>query len=181
MSNDTMASEGLDSSLSEPPHGDFEVASEAPASHPVFSMAAETSTCHSPQGSSSLSSGLESGASEGALHDMGRAGPALVKQGYFSYGVDCVKHKSAMAPVLQMDLSSRSACDSILTWLDKQKVAGVMICIPKHSLEPTTLAFRVCCRCWLHEQRPSLSARRGFHLTILEGAGRTSARTASAS
>ena len=74
------------------------------------------------------------------------AGPAqlasaLVKQGYFSYGVDRVKHKSAMAPVLQMDLSSRSACDSILTWLDKQKVAGVMICVPKHSLEPTTLAF----------------------------------------
>ena len=30
MSNDTMASEGLDPSLSEPPHGDFEVASEAP-------------------------------------------------------------------------------------------------------------------------------------------------------
>ena len=157
MSNDTMASEGLDPSLSEPPHGAFEGASEAPASHPIFSMAAETSKCHSQPGSSSLSSGLESGASEGALHDMGRTGPtravlqcfagpaqlasALVQQGYFSYGVDCVKHKSAMAPVLQMDLSSRSACDSILTWLDKQKVAGVMICIPKHSLEPTTTAF----------------------------------------
>ena len=60
---------------------------------------------------------------------------ALIKQGYFSYGVDRIKHKSAMAPVLQMDLSSRTACDLILTWLDQQKVAGVMICVPKHELE----------------------------------------------
>ena len=89
-------------------------------------------------------------ASEGVLDATGPTGPtravlqcfagpaqlasALVKQGYFSYGVDRVKHKSAMAPVLQMDLSSRSACDSVLTWLDKQKVAGVMLCIPRHSL-----------------------------------------------
>ena len=157
MLNETMASEGLDSSPSEPQHGDFETASEAQASHPVFSMEADTSTHNSPPGNSLPSSGLVSGASEGVLHETGHAGPtravlqcfagpaqlasALVKQGYFSYGVDRVKHKSAMAPVLQMDLSSRSACDSILTWLDKQKVAGVMICIPKHSLEPTTLAF----------------------------------------
>ena len=46
-----------------------------------------------------------------------------------------------MAPVLQMDLSSRTACDLILTWLDQQKVAGVMICVPKHELEQLTAAF----------------------------------------
>ena len=66
---------------------------------------------------------------------------ALIKQGYFSYGVDRIKQKSAMAPVLQMDLSSRTACDLILSWLDQQKVAGVMICIPKHELEQLTTAF----------------------------------------
>ena len=58
---------------------------------------------------------------------------ALIKQGYFSYGVDRIKQKSAMAPVLQMDLSSRT--------LDQQKVAGVMICVPKHELEQLTAAF----------------------------------------
>ncbi|OLP80428.1 hypothetical protein AK812_SmicGene39165 [Symbiodinium microadriaticum] len=41
-------------------------------------------------------------------HKGNKLASALVKQGYFSYGVDRVKHKSAMAPVLQMDLSSRS-------------------------------------------------------------------------
>ena len=46
-----------------------------------------------------------------------------------------------MAPVLQMDLSSRTACDLILSWLDQQKVAGVMICIPRHELEQLTTAF----------------------------------------
>ena len=66
---------------------------------------------------------------------------ALIKQGYFSYGVDRIKQKSAMAPVLQMDLSSRTACDLILSWLDQQKVAGVMICIPRHELEQFTIAF----------------------------------------
>ena len=66
---------------------------------------------------------------------------SLIKQGYFSYGVDRVKQKSAMAPVLQMDLSSRTACDLILTWLDQQKVAGVMVCVPKHALEQLTTAF----------------------------------------
>ena len=157
ISNETVASEGLDPLPSETQHCDFEVASEAQASHPVFSMEAEPSTGNSSQGNFLSSSGLVSGASEGVLRGAGPTGPtravlqcfagqaqlasALVKQGYFSYGVDRVKHKSAMAPVLQMDLSSRSACDSILTWLDKQKVAGVMICVPKHSLEPTTLAF----------------------------------------
>ena len=39
-----------------------------------------------------------------------RVAAALLAQGYFAYGVDRVKHKSAMAPVLQMDLSSRTAC-----------------------------------------------------------------------
>ena len=63
-----------------------------------------------------------------------RVASALITQGYFAYGVDRVKHKSAMAPVLQMDLSSRTSCDSILTWLDKQKIAGVLICIPKHAI-----------------------------------------------
>ena len=57
---------------------------------------------------------------------------ALNRQGLFAYGVDRVKHKSALAPVLQMDFSSRSTCDSVLTWLDRQKIAGVMMCIPKH-------------------------------------------------
>ena len=66
---------------------------------------------------------------------------ALLRQGYFAYGVDRVKHKSAMAPVLQMDLSSRSACDSILTWLDQRKVAGVMICLPKRPVESLTTAL----------------------------------------
>ena len=157
MSVEPMASEGLDSSPSALPPDDFEAASEVQASHPVSSMEADTSTHSSQPGTSLPSSGLVSGTSEGVLPETGRTGPtravlqcfagpaqlasALVKQGYFSYGVDRVKHKSAMAPVLQMDLSSRSACDSILTWLDKQKVAGVMICVPKHSLEPTTLAF----------------------------------------
>ena len=46
-----------------------------------------------------------------------------------------------MAPVLQMDLLSRTACDLILSWLDQQKVAGVMICIPKRELEQLTTAF----------------------------------------
>ena len=156
-SNETMASEGLDPSPSEPQHGDVDAAAGAPASHQVFSMEAEPSTHTSPPGNPLPSSGPVSQASEGVLHATGHTGPARavlqcfagpaqlasasVKQGYFSYGVDRVKHKSAMAPVLQMDLSSRSACDSILMWLDKQKVAGVMICVPKHSLEPTTLAF----------------------------------------
>ena len=70
-----------------------------------------------------------------------RVASALIAQGYFAYGVDRVKHKSAMAPVLQMDLSSRTSCDSILTWLDKQKIAGVLICIPKHALDPISAAF----------------------------------------
>ena len=156
-SNELMASEGLDPSPSEPQHCAFGVATGAQASHPVFSMEAEPSARISPPGNPLPSSGPVSQASEGVLHATGHTGPtravlqcfagpaqlasALVKQGYFSYGVDRVKHKSAMAPVLQMDLSSRAACDSILTWLDKQKVAGVMLCVPKHSLEPTTLAF----------------------------------------
>ena len=42
---------------------------------------------------------------------------------------DDVRHDSTAA---QMDLSSRTSFDSILTWLDKQKIAGVLICIPKH-------------------------------------------------
>ena len=95
--------------------------------------------------------------SEGAPCSTGHVGPtravlecfagqaqlaaALVKQGYFSYGVDRVKQKSAMAPVLQMDLSSRNACDIILKWLDQQKVAGVMICIPKYEMDQLTTAF----------------------------------------
>ena len=62
---------------------------------------------------------------------------SLIKQGC----VDRVKQKSAMAPVLQMDLSSRTACDLILTWLDQQKVAGVMVCVPEHALEQLTTAF----------------------------------------
>ena len=66
---------------------------------------------------------------------------ALNRQGLFAYGVDRVKHKSALAPVLQMDFSSRSTCDSVLTWLDRQKIAGVMMCIPKHPPESLTLAF----------------------------------------
>ena len=66
---------------------------------------------------------------------------ALLRQGYFAYGVDRVKHKSAMAPVLQMDLSSRSACDSILTWLDQRKVVGVMICLPKRLVESLNTAL----------------------------------------
>ncbi|CAE7272750.1 unnamed protein product, partial [Symbiodinium sp. CCMP2592] len=36
-----------------------------------------------------------------------RVASALIKQGYFSYGVDRFKQKAAMAPVLQMDLSTR--------------------------------------------------------------------------
>ncbi|CAE7198920.1 ANKRD50 [Symbiodinium sp. CCMP2592] len=70
-----------------------------------------------------------------------RVASALIKQGYFSYGVDRFKQKAAMAPVLQMDLSTREACDSVLTWLDNRKIAGVMICIPKHASEPVTTAF----------------------------------------
>ncbi|CAE7192582.1 unnamed protein product, partial [Symbiodinium sp. CCMP2592] len=70
-----------------------------------------------------------------------RVASALIKQGYFSYGVDRFKQKAAMAPVLQMDLSTREACDSVLTWLDKRKIAGVMICIPKPASEPVTTAF----------------------------------------
>ncbi|CAE7196356.1 unnamed protein product [Symbiodinium sp. CCMP2592] len=70
-----------------------------------------------------------------------RVASALIKQGYFSYGVDRFKQKAAMAPVLQMDLSTRETCDSVLTWLDKGKIAGVMICIPKHASEPVTTAF----------------------------------------
>ena len=70
-----------------------------------------------------------------------RVAAALLAQGYFAYGVDRVKHKSAMAPVLQMDLSSRTACDSVLTWLDKRKIAGVLICIPKLTLDPISAAF----------------------------------------
>ena len=66
---------------------------------------------------------------------------ALNRQGLFAYGVDRVKRKSALAPVLQMDFSSRSTCDSVLTWLDRQKIAGVMMCIPKHPPESLTLAF----------------------------------------
>ena len=66
---------------------------------------------------------------------------ALNRQGLFTYGVDRVKHKSALAPVWQMDFSSRSTCDSVLTWLDRQKIAGVMMCIPKHPPESLTLAF----------------------------------------
>ena len=152
-----MASEGLDPSPSDPQHCDFDTDAGARASHQVFSMEAEHSESVSPLGNPLPSSGPVSQASEGVLDATGPTGPtravlqcfagpaqlasALVKQGYFSYGVDRVKHKSAMAPVLQMDLSSRSACDSVLTWLDKQNVAGVMLCIPRHSLEPTTLAF----------------------------------------
>ena len=64
ISNETVASEGLDPSPSETQHCDFEVASEAQASHPVFSMEAEPSTGNSSQGNSSFSSGLVSGASE---------------------------------------------------------------------------------------------------------------------
>ena len=150
-SNEPMASEGLDPSPSEPPTCDFDAAAGAQASQ-AFSMEAEPSARNPLP-----SSGPVSQTSEGAPDATGPTGPtravlqcfagqaqlasALIKQGYCSYGVDRVKHKSAMAPVLQMDLSSRSACDSILTWLDKQKVAGVMICVPKHTLEPTTLAF----------------------------------------
>ncbi|CAE7427959.1 unnamed protein product [Symbiodinium sp. CCMP2592] len=70
-----------------------------------------------------------------------RVASALIKQGYFSYGVDRFKQKAAMAPVLQMDMSTRETCDSVLTWLDKGKIAGVMICIPKHASEPVTTAF----------------------------------------
>ncbi|CAE7369217.1 unnamed protein product [Symbiodinium sp. CCMP2592] len=66
-----------------------------------------------------------------------RVASALIKQGYFSR----FKQKAAMAPVLQMDLSTRETCDSVLTWLDKGKIAGVMICIPKHASEPVTTAF----------------------------------------
>ena len=157
MPNEPMASEGLDSSPSDPQSCDFDTDVGAQASHQVFSMEAEHSESVSRPGNPLPSSGPVSQASEGVLDATGPTGPtravlqcfagpaqlasALVKQGYFSYGVDRVKHKSAMAPVLQMDLSSRSACDSVLTWLDKQKVAGVMLCIPRHSLEPTTLAF----------------------------------------
>ncbi|CAE7257711.1 unnamed protein product [Symbiodinium sp. CCMP2592] len=70
-----------------------------------------------------------------------RVASALIKQGYFSYGVDRFKQKAAMAPVLQMDLSTREACDSVLTWLDKRKIAGVMLCVPRHASEPVTTAF----------------------------------------
>ncbi|CAE7412954.1 pol, partial [Symbiodinium sp. CCMP2456] len=156
-SDEPMASEGLDPSPSEQPTCDFDDAAGAQASHQAFSMEAEPSARISPPGNPLPSSGPLSQTSEGAPDATGPTGPtravlqcfagqaqlasALIKQGYFSYGVDRVKHKSAMAPVLQMDLSSRSACDSILTWLDKQKVAGVMLCVPKHTLEPTTLAF----------------------------------------
>ena len=156
-SNEPMASEGLDPSPSEPQNCDFDAAAGAQASHQVFSMEAEPFARIPPPGIPLPSSGPVSQTSEGAPDATGPTGPtravlqcfagqaqlasALIKQGYFSYGVDRVRQKSAMAPVLQMDLSSRSACDSILTWLDKQKVAGVMLCVPKHSLEPTTLAF----------------------------------------
>ena len=69
---------------------------------------------------------------------------ALNRQGLFAYGVDRVKHKSALAPVLQMDFSSRSTCDSVLTWLDRQKIAGVMMCIPKHPPGVTHVGLHVC-------------------------------------
>ena len=155
--DEPMASEGLDPSPSQPSPCECERTAEAQASHQVFPMDTETSTCIPPAGNILPLSGSSSLTSEGALDVTGPIGPtravlqcfagqaqlasALIRQGYFSYGVDRVKHKSAMAPVLQMDLSSRSACDSILTWLDKLKVAGVMLCIPKHELEPTTVAF----------------------------------------
>ena len=123
----------------------------------VFSTEAAFPAHESSRGPFSPSLGAPSVASEGAPGATCQAGPtravlecfagqaqlasALIKQGYFSYGVDRIKHKSAMAPVLQMDLSSRTACDLILTWLDQQKVAGVMICVPKHELEQLTAAF----------------------------------------
>ena len=123
----------------------------------VFSTEAALPTHEPSQGPFSQSLGAPSVASEGAPGATCQAGPtravlecfagqaqlasSLIKQGYFSYGVDRVKQKSAMAPVLQMDLSSRTACDLILTWLDQQKVAGVMICVPKHALEQLTTAF----------------------------------------
>ena len=124
----------------------------------VFSTEAAFPTHESSRGPFSPSLGAPSVASEGAPGATCQAGPtravlecfagqaqlasALIKQGYFSYGVDRIKQKSAMAPVLQMDLSSRTACDLILTWLDQQKVAGVMICVPKHELEQLPKAFR---------------------------------------
>ncbi|CAE7540441.1 unnamed protein product [Symbiodinium sp. CCMP2592] len=43
-----------------------------------------------------------------------RVASALIKQGYFSYGVDRFKQKAAMAPVLQMDLSTREADGRVL-------------------------------------------------------------------
>ena len=86
----------------------------------------------SSRGPFSPSLGAPSVASEGAPGATCQAGPtravlecfagqaqlasALIKQGYFS-------------------------CDLILTWLDQQKVAGVMICVPKHELEQLTAAF----------------------------------------
>ena len=96
---------------------------------------------------------------------------ALIKQGYFSYGVDRIKRKSAMAPVLQMDLSSRTACDLILTWLDQQKVAGVMICVPKHELEQLTAAFVYSVIMGLRCARFSPHLGGIYFFSLLEGSG----------
>ena len=87
---------------------------------------------------------------------------ALNRQGLFAYGVDRVKHKSALAPVLQMDFSSRSTCDSVLTWLDRQKIAGVMMCIPKHPPESLTLAFMFAVIAGCLEKNTCLSFWRGI-------------------
>ena len=100
----------------------------------------------------------------------------LIKQGCCSYGEDGVKHKSAMAPVLQMDLSSRTACDSVLTWLDQQKVAGVMMCIPKHGAEPLMhYGIHLCRYCRLHGKRSAPPT-----LFILAGLGAAPSNTTTA-
>ena len=126
----------------------FALGDEAPDPSPCFSVdTSSTVTAVAPSTAATVTQS-QVPVSEGESVPIVPAGPArailqcfagqaqlaaaLNRQGLFAYGVDRVKHKSALAPVLQMDFSSRSTCDSVLTWLDRQKIAGVMMCIPKH-------------------------------------------------
>ena len=152
-----LLSAGEDPALAVAEADNFALGDEAPVPSPCFPVdTSSTVTAVAPLTTAAVAQS-QVPVSEGESVPIVSAGPArailqcfagqaqlaaaLNRQGLFAYGVDRVKHKSALAPVLQMDFSSRSTCDSVLTWLDRQKIAGVMMCIPKHPPEPLTLAF----------------------------------------